>query len=126
MEKKSQLQFKGYKINKSHINIEDGDISAQFNIEIDRDSVLLEDGKTMNVFIKTSISDNNELVNIFVEMVGYFEFDSKIDEVTKNIFTKVSAPAILFPYVRAYIGALSSLSGINPIVLPTLNLADKV
>lgn len=126
MEKKSQLQFKGYKINKSNINIKDGDISAQFNIEIDRDSVLLEDGKTMNVFIKTTISDDNELVNIFVEMVGYFEFDSKIDEVTKDIFTKVSAPAILFPYVRAYIGALSSLSGINPIVLPTLNLAEKL
>lgn len=126
MEQNSKLQFKQYKIISSYIKIKDGEISPHFNIEIDRDSDISENRKELNVKIKTKIIDDNNIVDIFVEMIGFFEFDSTVDDTTKNIFTKVSGPAILFPYVRAYIGALSSLSGINPIVLPTLNLADKI
>ena len=33
-----------------------------------------------------------------------------------------NAPAILFPYIRAYISNITALGGIAPIILPTLNL----
>ena len=38
-------------------------------------------------------------------------------------FLYLNAPAIMFPYLRAYISSLTALSGINPITLPTLNLS---
>lgn len=36
----------------------------------------------------------------------------------------VNAPAILFPYIRAYISLLTSLSGVGTVLLPTLNLSS--
>ncbi len=36
----------------------------------------------------------------------------------------MNAPAILFPYIRSYISTLSTLSGLSPIVLHTLNLTS--
>ena len=39
-----------------------------------------------------------------------------------NLFF-VNAPALLFPYIRAYISTLTNLSGFDPINLPTLNMS---
>ena len=52
-------------------------------------------------------------------------FDQDIDEKMRASFFNVNAPAILFPYVRAHITTLTSLSGIKPIILPTLNLSSR-
>ena len=56
---------------------------------------------------------------------GYFEFEKNITDDERKVFFNMSAPAILFPYIRAYISALTSLSGINPVILPTLNLSKR-
>ena len=37
-------------------------------------------------------------------------------------FFYINAPALLFPYIRAYISTLTNLSGFEPINLPTLNM----
>ena len=41
-----------------------------------------------------------------------------------NQYFYTNAPAILFPYIRAYISTLTNLSGYKPINLPTLNLTS--
>ena len=55
--------------------------------------------------------------------MGIFEFDE--DLTNKQLFFSQNAPAILFPYIRAYISALTALSGIPTITLPTLNLSKS-
>ena len=72
----------------------------------------------------TSIEDENNSLNIKIETIGLFEFDSDIENY-KNVFFSQNAPAILFPYVRAYISTLTSLAGIPPVILPTLNLSNR-
>jgi len=37
-------------------------------------------------------------------------------------FFCINGPAILFPYIRAYLSSLSALSGIPLILLPTINM----
>ena len=32
------------------------------------------------------------------------------------------APALLFPYIRAYVSNITALSGMQPIIMPTLNM----
>ena len=54
---------------------------------------------------------------------SYIEFDSEISEENKTSFVNSNAPAILFPYFRAYISTLTSLSGMQPVILPTINFA---
>lgn len=41
-----------------------------------------------------------------------------------GMFFYTNAPALLFPYIRAYISTLTNLSGFEPINLPTLNMTQ--
>ena len=53
------------------------------------------------------------------------EFDRDLTDEQRNSFFDVNAPAILLPFVRAYISSLTSLSGFNHIILPTINFAAR-
>lgn len=72
-----------------------------------------------------TINDKNDSLKIFLNIEGQFEFDKDLTDPVKESFFNVNAPAILFPYVRAYISTLTALSGINPIILPTINLSNR-
>lgn len=59
---------------------------------------------------------------IDLEMLFLFHADQKIDEAfQQSNFVKINAPAIAYPYVRSYISNLTLQSGLNPIILPTVN-----
>lgn len=62
----------------------------------------------------------NELpfaIDVMVE--GVFTLQDVDDPVSAM---KVNGVAILFPYLRSIVSMLSTISGINPVVLPTINL----
>lgn len=122
----AKFRFIRYEIMKSFIEIKDSNnISKELEVEFNRSSGINEEGLKYRLELKTSIKDKNENINIEVNAYGYFEFDDNIQEQERNIFFHTSAPAILFPYIRAYITSLTSLSGIDPIILPTLNLSSR-
>jgi len=51
-----------------------------------------------------------------------FETDEEITEEFKNShFPKINAPAIAYPYLRAYVSNLTLQSGVTPVMLPTIN-----
>lgn len=125
-EKIAQFRFKGYKILESSINISEGnDISKNFQVDFEQTSgVDLEQGKYKHTLI-TKIFNDNGTMDIKVKAIGMFEFEQEIPKEHLQNFFKKNAPAILFPYVRAYISALTSLSGIPSVILPTLNLSQR-
>jgi preprotein translocase subunit SecB len=60
--------------------------------------------------------------NLSAEYAARFATDEDIDDNFKESnFVKINAPAIAFPYLRAYIGNLTVNSGFQPVVLPTIN-----
>lgn len=60
--------------------------------------------------------------NLSVEYGAKFLADDDIDEEFKEShFVKVNAPAIAYPFLRAYIGNFTLNSGFSPIILPTIN-----
>jgi len=66
-----------------------------------------------------------EVENCFVlnvNAVGFFEFSDKITDENKKTLQIVNAPAIMFPYVRAFITTLTSNMGnsVKKITLPPL------
>lgn len=124
-EKTAKFRFKGYKILNSSISVKDGvKISPKLNINLTQSSEEKSNGKEFRLRLTTSIVDENEALNIKMETFGFFEFDSDIEN-DKNVFFSQNAPAILFPYIRAYISALTSLAGITPLILPTLNFSNR-
>lgn len=67
--------------------------------------------------------------NLSVEAKFVFKLDEDITEEFKiSDFPKINAPAIAFPYLRAFISNLTLQSGYKPVMLPSINfvlLAEK-
>lgn len=117
----SGFQFKGFLIKKSLITInssKDLDLSITFNPS----GLLDKKNGTFALSLEIIISEKNNELNIEVSSEGTFSYNDLSDE-RLNSFLYLNAPAILFPYLRAYITSLTALSGVSPIVLPTLNLS---
>lgn len=67
------------------------------------------------------IFKNNEF-NLDTEYAARFETDEEIDDAFKDShFVKINAPAISYPFLRAFISNLTINAGFNPVVLPTVN-----
>lgn len=125
-EKIAKFRFSGYKIIESSINIDpEKEVGQKMSVEFRQtDGVEVGEHK-MHLVLDAHVNDDANALEVHVKALGFFEFDDNLSEEMKAIFFKTSAPAILFPYVRAYISTLSSLSGIKPIILPTLNMSQR-
>lgn len=121
MESKSSFQFEGYRVKKAilEINKISGD---ELDVKFDVSGELNIPKKKFFLSLKTEISDVSRDINFEVEFEGKFSITSEKVEI--NDFILINAPAILFPYIRAYITTMTSLSGIKPMILPTLNLTS--
>lgn len=90
--------------------------------------VEFEDNSFFVVFKLELTTDDDEEIKVVYR--SRFETDSDIDEKFKrSSFPYVNAPAIAYPYLRAYISNLTLNSGYSPIMLPSVNfvaLKEKV
>lgn len=116
----SPFKFNGYLVKHSEINlsenIPDGE---ELKINIEPSGVKRE--KDFTLTLRIHLYDNGGLIDVKAEVLGYFTL--KNEEANVPDFLTRNAPAILFPYVRAYVSLLTSLSGKGTINLPTLNLS---
>lgn len=94
----------------------------QLHIEMDPEGSILDmDQHLLMLRMNTRVYSGKREVDIKVSLVARFEYESaQQDHLDKYIV--YNAPAIIFPYVRAYISSLTGLSGISPIILPTLKM----
>ncbi|AYO16835.1 preprotein translocase subunit SecB [Vibrio owensii] len=59
---------------------------------------------------------------VALSFIGEFETDCPpSDEFKKSQFPVVNAPAIAYPYLRAFVSTLTLNSGYEPLMLPTVN-----
>lgn len=79
-----------------------------------------------NVFkliIETLVNNHKDELLIRIQSESLFNFSEIPAENLMNYFIE-NAPAIVFPYIRAYIGTLTTQSGYPALLLPTLNLSN--
>jgi preprotein translocase subunit SecB len=78
---------------------------------------------TFGVGFEIEIKDKRFDLNL--EAVFMFSVDEEINEAFKlSDFPKINAPAIAFPYLRAFISNLTLQSGFDPIMLPSINFVS--
>lgn len=66
-----------------------------------------------------------EVVHCTVIYHTVFECSSPIDDkFLKSEFGRISAPAIGFPFVRAFISTISLQAGLAPILIPSINFVQ--
>ncbi len=120
----SSFQFKGYRVVKSLIEIKSVDFGEAFNISFKSKGEINKADSSFQLELSAIIKDKKDCIHVEVEFTSSFVFDSAIEKTQLKKFFYINAPAILFPYIRAYITTLTALSGIDPINLPTLNLSS--
>lgn len=122
----AKFRFIKYRILESSIKTNLAqDSASQLSVNFKQTVGVDEGNHKMRLLFDTEIADEKKNIEIMVKAEGFFEFEQGLPEEQKERFFKINAPAILFPYVRAYISTLTALSGINPITLPTLNLSQR-
>ena len=94
------------------------DVSFKFPTELD-----YTHDNLISFPMEVLIENEEKTLRIQVGILGIFESD--VDITKEKSFIEVNAPAIIFPYIRAYVSNLTSMSGIQPILLPTYNMTKN-
>lgn len=120
--KTAKFQFKNYKVIKSHFEIKGDNPANAINLKFEPKGFINRENSCFKLQLGVLIEDENRSFLVEVIIVADFYFDTDISTEHLNQYFYINAPALLFPYVRAYISTITTLSGINAINLPTLNL----
>jgi preprotein translocase subunit SecB len=118
----SKFQFKGFKIIRSLIERVNSDPSKKISLEFKPEGFLNKEAATFQLHLGVKIEDENKSFKVEIDAIANYTFESNAGLENLNSFFYVNAPALLFPYIRAYISTLTNLSGFEPINLPTLNM----
>lgn len=117
--KRSSFKFIGYTITESHIKMPlNKNIGDDFTLNIIPSGIKKE--SKFYLTLDTTASTKDGLFEAKITIIGEFEFIQGEGNITS--FFTCNAPAIMFPYIRAYISSLTALSGAKTITIPTLNL----
>lgn len=122
----AQFRFLNYIISETSIHInEDLEPSKKLNIQFQQKVAVNEESGKMRFEMTVSVQDIKKVLDIKVTTIAFFEYDQSLTKAQKDSFFMHNAPAILFPYVRAYISSLTAQAGIDTIILPTINFSRK-
>lgn len=125
MAKQAGLKFINFEIvkvlfDKSDAILKDG----EFDVNIQHQTQINDENKQLfrTVFI-LNIKGKENPFSLQVQALGNFEIQGEIPEEIKANYLKISAPSILYPYVRAFISNLTLQTGMPAITIPPMNFA---
>lgn len=121
---KSAFTFEKYSILRSVINRKSDETPKSLQIGFEPKGTHFKDDGRFELSLKVRIEDEGKNLQIEVDTIATYVLEGEVSDKMLNTFFYINAPAILFPYIRAYIAALTTLSGMAPINLPTLNLTQ--
>jgi len=97
---------------------------GKFNIKIHPSGFVNKADHTFLLVLDIQLFDSEDSYKIDMNVFGHFEFKEIDDEDSLNSFFYTNAPALVFPYIRSYVSAVSALSGLESIQLPVMNLSS--
>lgn len=120
----SEIQFLNTLIKESHIVFNRlGDYKVELNFT--PRGVVFKSLNQFVLYLQVTIRDveNGFHINISTESIFSYPENADLEQYKKSLFVS-NAPAIVFPYIRAYISSLTALSGMPVLTLPTLILTN--
>ena len=122
VKKQPKLKFNGLDIINVSFNLSKPfPGNKEINVEMDS-SVYYppESPSDFRIIIKVNVSSESYF-NIDVTAVAYFTIDRRLKQNIQNHLINLNSPAIVFPYIRAYISTLTANSGkaVNAVIIPT-------
>jgi preprotein translocase subunit SecB len=78
--------------------------------------------KLFGISFVVGLRNKKKDFNLDIKAIAHFESDMIVDqEFMESDFVFINAPAIAFPFLRAYISVVTLNSGYSPVVLPAFN-----
>lgn len=118
----SGFQFKDFVITKSVILRNSVESKYNYDFEIEPSGIIDLKGQSFQLGLDFVLQDEKNSFMLQIESIGFFSFSGDFEEIRPYFL--VNAPAIMFPYLRSYISAMTALSGLDTITIPTLNLTS--
>lgn len=118
---KARFRFVEYLFKEMSIKLTGEDISDDVEFGIEPNGIFEEDNKMFILTLNVLVKDKKSSLEVKMTVTGKFEYETNdIQELVP--YLGFNAPAIMFPYIRAYITNITALGGMSPIILPTLNM----
>ena len=119
--KAARFRMQGYLITNTSIKLTGKEIGEDIEFGVVPEGVFNETEKTFLLILNVVAKDKDSNLDLSLTIKGLFEYDA--DDMSELIpYISMNAPAIMFPYIRAYISNITALGGTQPIILPTLNV----
>jgi preprotein translocase subunit SecB len=119
----ASFRFQNFIVKESHIIInEQGE--NKISIDFSPKGYVFFSLSQFHLEMNVEVKEESNNFNIQLNTISVFEFDAtseNFNQFRDDYFVR-NAPAIVFPYIRAYISNLTTQSGLFTVQLPTLNL----
>lgn len=130
----AKIAFKNFKCKSFTFNSSteylNGTLPKDISLKIDTNpSVDIDNPNYFSLEFLLNLSSKDDVTSIKASFIGEFETDGNLNidsDFLNSSFITVNAPAILFPFIRSYISTMTINAGLNPIVLPTINFANRI
>lgn len=120
---KAHFRFVEYLFKETSIKLTGEDISDDVEFGIEPNGIFEEDKIMFILTLNVLVKDKKSNLEVKMTVTGKFEYETNdIQELVP--YLGFNAPAIMFPYIRAYITNITALGGMSPIILPTLNMEN--
>lgn len=93
-----------------HLNLEAGNIEMQGNYSVEVNSTLI------------LTKEDKEVLTLKNKFVGFFSSIKEQENMDIEEYVKCNSVALMFPYIREHISAITIKSGIDPVLLPPVNV----
>jgi len=121
----STFKLKEFYIKESKFILSKKGVPLNLNIKLNPKGTVIKAENTFILEIDVEIDEREEAVNISVKCIATYQFQQDLEDGLPTSYFITNAPAIAFPYIRAYISTLTSQSGFTTITLPVMNLAPQ-
>lgn len=102
------------------LSIGENGISYDYNYQR---TITRMDDRTYRVSLRGNVISKDQAIEVHARAVGVFSVDSE-DRRVKNQLISKNTISLLMSYVRSQIILVTSQSGLPPIVLPVVNIAE--
>ena len=119
----SELSFISFQVTKTILERSADHIEGKFAVQVGRSVDKNKKNKKEFdlTFIVSVHSEEKQAFGLTIEALGKFCIKGNVTEEIENNFINISAPIIVYPYIRALISNLTVQVGMKPIILPPLN-----
>lgn len=122
---KASIDFKTYIIDEIKFNLKSIDKKqSDIDIHFNGNTEIIRDKNTAIISLKCVMGEKSDNSPFFlsINMKGFFEYQSNLEDTHLEKIISTNGTAILFPYLRSIITTITGNIGISPIILPTLNI----